>query len=120
MLEDLAEKFLDDFDTTHERTAVEGYGHYFLGSVIISYKNAQKFVVDGQQAFHQSLIIAMWQQHWQQPEPDSRKRGETLEHKLPINKRFIEQPGTSVDGLLPTRNEQVSGSSPLVGSLCCR
>lgn len=49
LLEDLADKFLDDFDESHERSAVEGYGHYFLGSVIISRKETKSFVVDGQQ-----------------------------------------------------------------------
>jgi uncharacterized protein with ParB-like and HNH nuclease domain len=27
LLEDLTEKFLDDFEDSHERTAVESYGH---------------------------------------------------------------------------------------------
>ena len=41
LLDDLAGEFLEDFDESHERTAVEGYGHYLLGSVIISHKKAQ-------------------------------------------------------------------------------
>ncbi|WP_199192391.1 GmrSD restriction endonuclease domain-containing protein [Chlorogloea sp. CCALA 695] len=34
LLEDLADKFLNDFEPTHERIAIESYGHYFLGSII--------------------------------------------------------------------------------------
>lgn len=49
LLEDLAARFLEDFDSSHSRAAVETYGHYFLGSVIISRKKAQNFIVDGQQ-----------------------------------------------------------------------
>ena len=31
------------------REISEGYGHYFLGSIVISHKRGQRFVVDGQQ-----------------------------------------------------------------------
>lgn len=49
LLDDLAEKFRESYEPTHERSAVEGYGHYFLGSIIISEKDAKKFIIDGQQ-----------------------------------------------------------------------
>ncbi len=41
LINDLADKFLESYDDVHERSAVEGYGHYFLGSIIISEKNGQ-------------------------------------------------------------------------------
>ena len=49
LLEDLVDKFDDDWRETHELSEVEGYGHYFLGSIIISHKDGQSFVIDGQQ-----------------------------------------------------------------------
>lgn len=49
LIEDLAEKFLDSHEPGNERSAVEQYGHYFLGSIIISDKDGQKFIIDGQQ-----------------------------------------------------------------------
>ncbi len=49
LLEDLGDRFLEHFKATDERSAVAGYGHYFLGSIILSKKNGQSFVVDGQQ-----------------------------------------------------------------------
>lgn len=50
LLSDLSGRFLTDFDSSHERTAVEGYGRYFLGSVILSEKDkGSAFIVDGQQ-----------------------------------------------------------------------
>lgn len=60
LLDDLAGEFLDDFDKTHERTAVEKYGHYFLDSIIISHKNAQKFVVDGQQRLTTLTLLLIY------------------------------------------------------------
>jgi uncharacterized protein with ParB-like and HNH nuclease domain len=49
LIDDLADKFLDSHEPNHDRTAVENYGHYFLGSIIISEKDGRKFIIDGQQ-----------------------------------------------------------------------
>ena len=49
LIDDLTGKFLDSYELGHSRHEVEGYGHYFLGSIVISHKRGQRFVVDGQQ-----------------------------------------------------------------------
>ena len=49
LIEDLAEKFRDDYQSGDPRSAVENYGHYFLGSIIISDRDGHKFIIDGQQ-----------------------------------------------------------------------
>ncbi len=49
LIDDLANKFLESYEEGHERTAVADYGHYFLGSIIISDKDGHKFIIDGQQ-----------------------------------------------------------------------
>ncbi len=49
LIDDLAEKFLESHEAENERSAVESYGHYFLGSIIISDKYGHKFIIDGQQ-----------------------------------------------------------------------
>lgn len=49
LLEDLAAKFMESYESEHDRGEVEKYGHYFLGSIIISDKDGQKFIIDGQQ-----------------------------------------------------------------------
>ncbi|MGE0827542.1 MAG: DUF262 domain-containing protein [Candidatus Binatia bacterium] len=49
LVDDLADKFLESYEEEHERSAVETYGHYFLGSIIISDKDGKKFIIDGQQ-----------------------------------------------------------------------
>lgn len=49
LLEDLSEKFLESYEQGDERSAVEQYGHYFLGSIIISDKDGRKYIIDGQQ-----------------------------------------------------------------------
>lgn len=49
LLNDLCGKFLDSHKAKNPRSAVKDYGHYFLGSIIISEKNGRKFIIDGQQ-----------------------------------------------------------------------
>ena len=49
LIEDLAQKFRDSHESSNDRSAVEQYGHYFLGSIIVSDKDGQKFIIDGQQ-----------------------------------------------------------------------
>jgi len=49
MIDDLVSVFLQDYRPEHSRTEVENYGRYFLGSTIISQRDKQNFIVDGQQ-----------------------------------------------------------------------
>ncbi len=49
LLDDLSARFLESYDSSHDRSAVAGYGNYFLGSIIISEKEGRKYIVDGQQ-----------------------------------------------------------------------
>ncbi|RKN62275.1 DUF262 domain-containing protein [Bacillus sp. S66] len=49
LLEDLSNKFLNNYDPQHEPREVEKYENYFLGSIVISNKEGKKYVIDGQQ-----------------------------------------------------------------------
>lgn len=49
LVDDLSGKFLEEYQSGHERTMVATYSHYFLGSIIISKKDGGSFIVDGQQ-----------------------------------------------------------------------
>ena len=49
LVEDLSNKFLEEYDATHPRKKVAEYPHYFLGSIIISEKESVSYIVDGQQ-----------------------------------------------------------------------
>lgn len=60
LLEDLSEKFLEDHENGDERSAVEQYGHYFLGSIIISEKDGRKYIIDGQQRLTSLTLLLMY------------------------------------------------------------
>lgn len=49
LITDLTGKFLQLYSPDHKRTAVGGYPGYYLGSIIVSQKGNQPFIVDGQQ-----------------------------------------------------------------------
>jgi hypothetical protein len=63
LLEDLAAKFLDSHEDRNERSAVADYGHYFLGSIIISDKDGQKFIIDGQQRLTTLTLLLIFLHH---------------------------------------------------------
>jgi len=48
-VDDLSDRFLEEFQPTHPRNKVADYPHYFLGSIIISKKDTIGNIVDGQQ-----------------------------------------------------------------------
>jgi hypothetical protein len=49
LVDDLTGKFLEEYHSSHPRSKVADYPHYFLGSIIISKKERTYFIVDGQQ-----------------------------------------------------------------------
>jgi len=49
LVDDLSDKFLEEYQPTHQRSKVADYPHYFLGSIIISKKDSVGYIVDGQQ-----------------------------------------------------------------------
>lgn len=57
LVTDLTEKFLESHEASNERSAVEQYGHYFLGSIIISDKQGRRFIIDGQQRLTSLTLI---------------------------------------------------------------
>jgi hypothetical protein len=63
LMDDLATKFLDSYESGHERSDVANYGHYFLGSIIISDKGGVKFVIDGQQRLTTLSLILIFLLH---------------------------------------------------------
>ena len=49
LVTDLASAFLANYEATHERTEVENYNTYYLGPFVLSEKDGQRSIIDGQQ-----------------------------------------------------------------------
>lgn len=69
LLEDLSNKFLTYYDPDHELKQVANYGNYFLGSLVISQKEGQYFIVDGQQRLTSITLLIMYLNHLQENKP---------------------------------------------------
>ncbi|MGN2390686.1 DUF262 domain-containing protein [Pelomicrobium sp. G1] len=63
LIDDLAAKFLESHEDGNERSAVADYGHYFLGSIIVSDKDGQKFIIDGQQRLTTLTLLLIFLHH---------------------------------------------------------
>ena len=63
LIDDLASKFLESYEEGNERDAVAEYGHYFLGSIIVSDKDGRKFIIDGQQRLTTLTLLLIFLQH---------------------------------------------------------
>jgi len=69
LIEDLAAKFLESHEAGDERSAVADYGHYFLGSIIVSDKDGHKYLIDGQQRLT-TLTLILIHLHHQLQDPE--------------------------------------------------
>jgi uncharacterized protein with ParB-like and HNH nuclease domain len=71
LVDDLCNKFLNDYQPGHSRTKVSEYSHYFLGSVIISKKDVGLYIVDGQQRLTSLTLLMMLLKQLQKSLPES-------------------------------------------------
>ena len=60
LVDDLSVKFLDEYRSDHAREDVAGYGNYFLGSIIISKKGSDSYIVDGQQRLTSLTLLLLF------------------------------------------------------------
>ena len=78
LIDDLAEKFLDSYKKGDERSAVEDYGHYFLGSIIISDKDSRKFIIDGQQRITSITLLLIYLYRHLEEDDDKRQLADLI------------------------------------------
>ena len=86
LLDDLGAKFLQSYESGHERGEVAKYGHYFLGSIIISDKDGRKFLIDGQQRLT-TLTLLLIRLHHMLGDPEQKGQLTDLIFSLKLGKR---------------------------------
>ena len=70
LIDDLTNRFFQDHDDNNSREAVANYGHYFLGSVVISNRKGQKFIIDGQQRLTTLTLLLIYLHNLQRGNSD--------------------------------------------------
>ncbi len=73
LLQDLEAKFFDSYREEHSRSRVEGYTHYFLGSLVISSRNGQKFIIDGQQRLTSLTLLLIYLNNLQRGQAENER-----------------------------------------------
>lgn len=70
LIDDLSAQFLQSHRPEHPRGAVANYGNYFLGSIILSERDGQLFIVDGQQRLTTLTLLLLLLHRRQGQRPD--------------------------------------------------
>lgn len=60
LIDDLSNRFLDDYQPGDGEKEFSKYGYYFLGSILISENDNKKFIVDGQQRLTSLTLLLIF------------------------------------------------------------
>lgn len=63
LIKDLTDAFQKNYDETHDRTEVDKYGHYFLGSIVIREDGTKRYIIDGQQRLTTLTLLLIFLYH---------------------------------------------------------
>ncbi|KAI3608370.1 hypothetical protein D8I24_1208 [Cupriavidus necator H850] len=97
LVSDLTTAFQEEYQPQHERKDVASYGHYFLGSIVISQPDEKKQIVDGQQRLTSLTLLLIYLHNIQKDRSDT----VTIEKMI-----FSEEYGEKSFNLdIPERNE---------------
>lgn len=60
LIDDLVDEFQENYDENHERREGANYGHYYLGSVVITDDEAERAIIDGQQRLTSLTLLLIY------------------------------------------------------------
>jgi uncharacterized protein with ParB-like and HNH nuclease domain len=63
LIEDLTSEFLDQYESGHERSEIINYGHYFMGSIVLTESNNEIAIIDGQQRLTSLTLLLIYLYH---------------------------------------------------------
>jgi uncharacterized protein with ParB-like and HNH nuclease domain len=70
LVDDLSEEFLENYKPGHERTEVATYGHYYLGSVVLTSNDGEQAIIDGQQRLTSLTLLLIYLNNLQANVPE--------------------------------------------------
>lgn len=73
LIEDLAGKFRESYEVDDERSEIQNYENYFLGSIILCEKEGKKFIIDGQQRLTTLTLLLIYLKNILSNEPQKTK-----------------------------------------------
>jgi hypothetical protein len=123
LIDDLAGKFLEDYRPGHERKQVANYGHYFLGSIIISRKDNVNYIVDGQQRLTSLTLLLILLRNLQQGRTEQTNVDELIFSEKYGEKSFnidVAERSECMEALYSGQVYDVNGASESVRNISAR
>lgn len=80
LLDDLLEEFNDFYSESDERSKVDEYGHYFMGSIVLTADD--NAIIDGQQRLTSLTLLLIYLYH---------KLNDIKAEKMEINREYYEK-----------------------------
>lgn len=114
LVEDLTTRFLNNYEAGHAREAVEDYSHYFLGSIIISRKESQSYIVDGQQRLTSLTLLLIFLHNLQKNRADVVKIDELIFSERFAKKTFnlnVDERTAAMEALFDGEGETFDATS---------
>lgn len=65
LLDDLVEEFLESYEESHVRKDGANYGHYYLGSIVITSDESDRAIIDGQQRLTSLTLLLIYLENLQ-------------------------------------------------------
>jgi uncharacterized protein with ParB-like and HNH nuclease domain len=120
---DLYNKFNDSYDPSHERSEIEKYRHYFLGSIIVSAKKGKKFLIDGQQRLTTLTLLLIFLNNLQRGREDKVGLSELIYSEKYAKKSFnldVDERTSCVDALFNDKIPENQNNSESVQNIIAR
>jgi uncharacterized protein with ParB-like and HNH nuclease domain len=71
LIDDLTSKFFSNFDGKHERKEVKNYERYYLGPIVLSDKDGELSIIDGQQRLTSITLLLIYLNNLQKNRDDA-------------------------------------------------
>jgi len=123
LLEDLEAKFLESYRLDDERSRVESYGHYFLGSIVINQESGRKYIIDGQQRLTSLTLLLIYLFHLQQDRPHQVKVNDLIFSERYGKKTYnldVPERAGAIDALYSDKPFDVSDQTESVQNIVAR
>ena len=123
LIDDLLGVFLEDYEPGIPRNAVAGFTHYFLGSIIISQKGNESFIVDGQQRLTSLTLLLILLRNLQRDRIDRVGVDDLVFSERYGARTFnlaVEERATCMEALYEGEHFDASGTSESVQNLHAR
>ncbi len=123
LVDDLSDKFLEDYDATHPRAKVADYARYFLGSIIISKKESVGYIVDGQQRLTSLTLLFVLLRNLQMEHAETVNVDELIFSERYGQKSFnlhVDERTAAMDALYESKPFDVAGRPESVQNLVQR